>query len=245
MYTLAEYRLEELASAAGVSARNIRAYRERGLLDAPRREGRSAFYDDHHLSQLRIISDLLRQGYTSAHIAEFFERTREGHDLAEVLGLHQAIFGRRPVTAAAVLDVAPDDDDAQRLIAHGLARVADGKVTLIDPGVADVVTHATDQRAYLRTILRMADGAAAALEEVAAAVIRAWEASIVDRFGTNYVPRPEHIAELRRMISDHRTLGSRVVADQLAMALQRRLVEAVADYTTDIVVRGQWDVKPT
>jgi DNA-binding transcriptional MerR regulator len=79
-----------------VSARNIRAYRERGLLDPPRRDGRSAFYGDHHLDQLRVISDLLRRGFHSAHIAEFFATVRNGGDLAEELGVREAIFKRDP-----------------------------------------------------------------------------------------------------------------------------------------------------
>ena len=92
---LAEYRLDDLARISGVSSRNIRAYRERGLLDPPRRQGRSAFYDDYHLSQLKTINQLLRKGFNSAHIAEFFARMREGHDLAAILGVQQAILGRR------------------------------------------------------------------------------------------------------------------------------------------------------
>ena len=59
-----EYRLGELSERSGVSVRNIRAYRERGLLDPPRREGRSAYYDDRHLAQLTTINELLRKGYT-------------------------------------------------------------------------------------------------------------------------------------------------------------------------------------
>jgi DNA-binding transcriptional MerR regulator len=91
---VAEYRLGALAKASGVSARNIRAYRERGLLDPPRHDGRSAFYGDHHLAQLAVISDLLRRGFHSAHIAAFFAVVREGGDLADHLGLRAAIFGR-------------------------------------------------------------------------------------------------------------------------------------------------------
>jgi DNA-binding transcriptional MerR regulator len=91
---LAEYRLGELAQASGVSARNIRAYRERGLLDPPRRDGRSALYDDRHLAQLRVISDLLRRGFHSSHIAEFFATVRDGDDLADHLGVLPALFGR-------------------------------------------------------------------------------------------------------------------------------------------------------
>ena len=90
---LAEYRLDELARISGVSARNIRAYRERGLLDPPRRVGRSAFYDDYQLSQLRTINQLLRRGFNSAHIAEFFASMRQGADLADILGIQRAVLG--------------------------------------------------------------------------------------------------------------------------------------------------------
>lgn len=93
-FELAEYRLEALAQASGVSVRNIRAYRERGLLDPPRRDGRSAFYGDHHLDQLTVISDLLRRGFHCSHIAEFFATIRGGGDLADHLGLRAAVFGR-------------------------------------------------------------------------------------------------------------------------------------------------------
>ena len=93
---LAEYRLDDLARISGVSARNIRAYRERGLLDPPRRVGRSAYYDDYHLSQLKTINQLLRRGFNSAHIAEFFASMRQGADLADILGIQRAILGPRP-----------------------------------------------------------------------------------------------------------------------------------------------------
>jgi DNA-binding transcriptional MerR regulator len=238
---LAEYRLEELADHSGVSARNIRAYRERGLLDAPRREGRSAIYGDRHLSQLRTISELLRRGFTTAHIAEFFATARQGHDLADILGLQHAIFGRRKSAEPAALDVDPDGDEARRLVAHGLAEVVDGRLSFIDPQIAQLLGQVTDQSAYVRTILGIADGTAEALDAVATAVVDVWERSVVERFGPNYVPRPEDMAELRRMIADYRVLGSRVVADKLTVALQGRLVTAVADYNTNIVIDGNWD----
>jgi DNA-binding transcriptional MerR regulator len=84
---MAEYRIDELAQVSGVSSRNIRAYRERGLLRPPRRAGRKAFYDDDHLTQLQVINRLLSRGFNSAHIADFFRAIRGGQDLADVLGL--------------------------------------------------------------------------------------------------------------------------------------------------------------
>jgi MerR HTH family regulatory protein len=58
--------LDDLGRISGDNSRNIRAYRERGLLDPPRRHGRTAFYDDYHLSQLNTISQLLRKWFNSA-----------------------------------------------------------------------------------------------------------------------------------------------------------------------------------
>ncbi len=90
---MTDYRIGDLAQASGVTARNIRAYRERGLLDAPRRQGRVAWYDEHHLTQLTIINQLLAKGFNSAHIAGFFDGIRGGHNLADVLGLHHGMIG--------------------------------------------------------------------------------------------------------------------------------------------------------
>ena len=75
---MAEYRIDEVAQVSGVSSRNIRAYRERGLLEPPRRVGRTAIYDDSHVTQLQIINRLLGRGFSSAHIADFFEAVRKG-----------------------------------------------------------------------------------------------------------------------------------------------------------------------
>jgi DNA-binding transcriptional MerR regulator len=231
---LAEYRLEALAARSGVSVRNIRAYRERGLLDAPRREGRSAVYGDRHLSQLATISELLRKGFTTAHIAEFFAAARQGHDIADMLGLQRAMFSRRKPADPVTLDVDPDGDEGRRLVAHGLAEMVDGRLSLIDPRMAQLVGQVTDQSAYVRMILGVADGTAEALDVVTTAIVDVWERRVAERFGPNYVHRPEDVAELQRMVADFRVLGSRVVADKLADALGRRLATAVADDTTDL-----------
>jgi DNA-binding transcriptional MerR regulator len=239
---LPEYRLDELSALSGLSVRNIRAYRERGLLDPPRRQGRSAIYDDRHLSQLRTISELLRKGFTSAHIAAFLSSARQGHDLADILGLQQAIFGdpRRAADAVAV-DIDPDGDEAKRLLQYGLAEVADGRLTLVNPHLAAVVGSAVDQLQYVQTILRVADGVADQLDGLAKSVVDSLEESLLARFGQNYVPLPDDMVELRRLVTDYRALGRRVVADQLEVALRRRLIAAVSEYTTGIMSGRHWD----
>jgi DNA-binding transcriptional MerR regulator len=89
---VAEYRLDDLAHAAGVTVRNVRAYAERGLLPAPRRVGRVNLYDETHLGRLRLINRLLERGYTVAHIADFIATWEGGHDLGQTLGLEAALL---------------------------------------------------------------------------------------------------------------------------------------------------------
>ena len=240
---MAEYRLDDLARISGVSSRNIRAYRERGLLDPPRRQGRSAFYDDYHLSQLKTINQLLRKGFNSAHIAEFFARMREGHDLAAILGVQQAILGSRadnPRTASAVLDLEPKCDEARRLVSCGLAELTEDRVALVHPEMAEIVTRSADQRHYIQTILRVFDSIAGPVDGLAATLVSALEESIAARYGPDYVPRPSEMGEVARLIQDYRDLGIAVVTHRLDTALQRHLVSAVSDYTTGMVASGKW-----
>jgi DNA-binding transcriptional MerR regulator len=58
----AEYTAAELADAAGITMRNLRAYRQRGLLDPPRMHGRKGYYGPEHLAQLRTVRALLARG---------------------------------------------------------------------------------------------------------------------------------------------------------------------------------------
>ncbi|MFD3872176.1 MerR family transcriptional regulator [Streptomyces sp. NPDC058623] len=85
-----EYRTAELADAAGIPQRTLRFYRERKLLPPPRREGRIAWYEDHHLARLRTIAALLERGHTLGGIAELiaaFENGRDVGQLGELLGM--------------------------------------------------------------------------------------------------------------------------------------------------------------
>ncbi|HUQ39224.1 MAG TPA: MerR family transcriptional regulator [Acidimicrobiales bacterium] len=67
------YRVEELAEAAGISVELIRSYQSKGLLAAPRHEGRVAHYEAHHLDRLRAIRELKEQGYSLRAIARVLD----------------------------------------------------------------------------------------------------------------------------------------------------------------------------
>ena len=82
-----EYRMEELAREAGITVRTLRFYRERKLIPPPRREGRIAWYDEHHLARLRTISALLERGHTLNGIAELVVAFDHGRDVGDLLGM--------------------------------------------------------------------------------------------------------------------------------------------------------------
>src|SRR2546423_2973823 len=79
-----EYRIEQLARSAGVAVDTIRFYQGKGLLDAPRRDGRVTWYGDSHVERLKRIKELQQQGFTLTVIQRFLAGELEPSDEALV-----------------------------------------------------------------------------------------------------------------------------------------------------------------
>jgi len=79
-----EYRIEQLARTAGVAVDTIRFYQGKGLLEAPRREGRVTWYGDSHVERLKRIKALQQQGFTLTVIQRFLAGELEDSDEALV-----------------------------------------------------------------------------------------------------------------------------------------------------------------
>jgi DNA-binding transcriptional MerR regulator len=73
----ADLTIDDLAREAGMTARNVRAYRERGLLPEPELRGRKGFYGAEHLARLRMIRDLMERGFSLESIRHLIERAPE------------------------------------------------------------------------------------------------------------------------------------------------------------------------
>src|SRR3984893_14343130 len=82
-----EYRIEQWARTAGVAVDTIRFYQGKGLLDAPRRDGRVTWYSENHLDRLRRIRELQQRRFTLAVIRRFVEGELEtsGEPLVEAV----------------------------------------------------------------------------------------------------------------------------------------------------------------
>jgi hypothetical protein len=72
------YTIDELAAAVGMTPRNVRAYRTKGLLPPPVRDGRVSRYRTAHLRRLRDVRALREAGLP---LKMFIQAAGRGEDL--------------------------------------------------------------------------------------------------------------------------------------------------------------------
>jgi DNA-binding transcriptional MerR regulator len=141
-------RIDELATAAGTTSRNVRAYQQRGLLPAPELEGRTGFYGEEHLHRLRIIDELQHRGFSLEAIRQTLDIWSRGGDLGDLLGFQHLLTA--PLTdeqpAASTLDELaerfPEVQDRPELVERAVAlRVIetadDGSVVVPSPMILE------------------------------------------------------------------------------------------------------------
>jgi DNA-binding transcriptional MerR regulator len=205
-----EYRMAELAEAAGITVRTLRFYRERKLIQPPRREGRIAWYDDTHLARLRTISGLLERGHTLTGIAELAEAFDHGRDVGDLLGVG-----------------APSEETPVRLTPEALADVFGSEATAENLATALELGYlGTDGAEIVHVSRRLLDVSAALVREGipladvlrAARHVRDHAEALADLFTTLILTDHRTGADLQRL----RPLAKSVVEAELSMALDRR-----------------------
>jgi DNA-binding transcriptional MerR regulator len=223
-----DYRIEELAEAAKTTIRNIRAYQERGLLPAPRREGRLAWYGDAHLARLRVIGALLERGYSLGNIAELLTTWESGSDLRDVLGLEAAItspFTDEAPTTLTLADLATLFGSLDPVaIAHAVKvgmLVVDG-AELRAPSMRLLKVGAELHRAGvpLKALLDEVAALAADTDHIATRFVALIEKHVFDAYEGG-LPPPEDTPKLTELIRRIRPMAELAVDTMLAQALER------------------------
>ena len=67
--------IEQLAAESGMTVRNIRSHRARGLLPAPEVRDRVGYYGPEHLTRLRMIQELQAEGFNLKGIEHLLEQS--------------------------------------------------------------------------------------------------------------------------------------------------------------------------
>ncbi|MFD3734654.1 MerR family transcriptional regulator [Streptomyces sp. NPDC058632] len=202
--------MEELARLAGITVRTLRFYRERKLIPPPRREGRIAWYDDHHLARLRTITALLERGHTLNGIAELAEAFDHGRDVGELLGMDT-----------------PTEETPVRLTPEELADYFAGDVTPENLAAAmDLGYLGTDGGEIVHISRRLLDVSSALVREGiplaevlrAGREVRTHTEAMADLF-TELILRHASAEAVQRL----RPLTRSVVDAELSLAMDRRL----------------------
>jgi DNA-binding transcriptional MerR regulator len=85
------YRVEQLAAASDVSVDTVRYYQSLGLLQAPDKEGRIAWYGPEHVERIARVRGLQARGLTLAAV----KRVVDGGEGAADAGLAAAVMAER------------------------------------------------------------------------------------------------------------------------------------------------------
>lgn len=237
-----EYRIDDLAQLAGTTTRNIRVYRDRGLLPPPLRVGRIALFNDTHLTRLRLITSMLDRGYTLAHVREMLSAWEEGKNLGDVLGLETAIVGswttEKPATMA-LSDVQRLIDDRPafvRLVKLQLIRVDGSNATITRPKLIDAFIEIRGYGVSLSKLIDLHEQIVPLVDQISEMLVRAGAEHVADRIKPGQpLPPDTEIAELITMLVRFRTQAVASVTATLASSIESTIESLVSRLLSDFM----------
>jgi DNA-binding transcriptional MerR regulator len=137
--------IDQLAARTGLTVRTTRYYASLGLLPAPVRRGRMAFYGDEHLARLQLVRSLQEHGFTLAAIERHLA-TVPMTSTAEEIAVQRALLTAWKPSQAEEMTRAQLDELAGRPLTDrdidALARI--GVVVPQDDGTYDVLPMARE-----------------------------------------------------------------------------------------------------
>lgn len=235
-----EYRIDDLARLAGTTTRNIRVYRDRGLLPPPLRVGRIALFNDTHLTRLRLITSMLDRGYNIAHVREMLSAWEEGKNLGDVLGLETAIVGTWTTEKPETMTVADaqrlvDDADAfERLVALQVIRVDGTQATITRPKLIEAFNEIRGYGVELDKLIDLHEQIVPEIDKISDKLVRAGAEHVLDRIKPGEpLPPDAEIAELITMLVRFRTQAVATVTATLASSIESSIESLVGRILAD------------
>lgn len=235
-----EYRIEDLARLAGTTTRNIRVYRDRGLLPPPLRVGRIALFNDTHLTRLRLITSMLDRGYTIAHVREMLSAWEQGKNLGDVLGLETAIVGtwttEKPETMslAEAQRLVGDPRAFERLVALQVIRVDGSRATLTRPKLIEAFNEIRGYGVEFDKLIDLHEQIVPEIDKISDMLVRAGAEHVLDRIKPGEpLPADAEIAELITMLVRFRTQAVATVTATLASSIEANIESLVSRILAD------------
>ncbi|MEY2424435.1 MAG: hypothetical protein QOI61_7, partial [Actinomycetota bacterium] len=143
------YDVRQLADAAGLSVEVVRSYQSKGLLSAPKHEGRTAVYDSSHLDRLQKIKALKAKGLSLRAVADVLSAGQDSPwadpsddhsderltraELAERARVPPSML--RSLEGSGILRPLPAEDDPERPYSRADVRAVRMLLALVSAGV--------------------------------------------------------------------------------------------------------------
>lgn len=155
--------IEQLAAESGMTVRNIRAHRARGLLPAPEVRDRVGYYGPEHLARLRLISQMQGEGFNLRAIERLLEQTSGRPEqllsLREVLSTPVEAEQPRVFTAEELVQRFGDQAGPQELARAQklglLVQLGDGRIEAPLPSLLDAAEEVVSMGVPLSHALKV------------------------------------------------------------------------------------------
>ncbi|MCV7151957.1 MerR family transcriptional regulator [Mycolicibacterium pyrenivorans] len=232
-----EYRIDDLARLAGTTTRNIRVYRDRGLLHPPLRVGRIALFNDTHLTRLRMITSLLDRGYNLTHVNEMLSAWEQGKDVGDMLGLESAIAGswatEKPerMSLAEARRLVDDDAGFDRMVGLGVIKLEDDgrDATIVRPKLIEAFNEIRQYGVATGKLIDLHEQIAPLVDQISGILVRAGVEHIGDRLNPGAeLPPDTELAEMITMLVRFRTQAVSAVTATLAFSIESNVESVVA-----------------
>ncbi len=240
-----EYRIDDLARLAGTTTRNVRVYRDRGLVPPPLRVGRIALYNDSHLTRLRLITSMLNRGYNIAHVREMHSAWEEGKNIGDVLGLESAIVGTWTTEKSQTMPLAEAQrliNDAKafdRLVGLQVIRVDDAQATITRPKLIDAFNEIRGYGVSMEKLIDLHEHIVPLVDQISEMLVRAGAEHVADRIKPREaLPADTEIAELITMLVRFRTQAVASVTATLASSIESTIESLVSRILADYLERS-------
>ncbi|CDQ46391.1 MerR family transcriptional regulator [Mycolicibacterium neoaurum] len=244
-----EYRIEELAQLAGTTTRNIRVYRDRGLLHPPLRVGRIALFNDTHLTRLRLITSLLDRGYNIAHVHEMLSAWEQGKGVGELLGLESAIAGswaaEKPerMSLSDARDLVDDDAGFARMVDLGIVKIEDADTAqdeevaiIVRPKLIETFNELRQYGVAPEKLIGLHEQIAPLVDQISAILVQAGIEEVLHRINPGAALPPDtEIAELLTTLVRFRTQAVSAVSSTLSFSIESTIESAVGQILGDLI----------
>ena len=237
-----EYRIDELAQLAGTTTRNIRVYRDRGLLHPPLRVGRIALFNDTHLTRLRLITSLLDRGYNIAHVHEMLSAWEQGKGVGDLLGLESAIAGswatEKPerMSVADAKRLVDDDPGFERMVALGVIKLEDGEAVVVRPKLIESFNEIRQYGVSTDKLIGLHEQIAPLVDQISGLLVQAGIEEALHRINPGAALPPDtEIAELLTMLVRFRTQAVSAVSSTLAFSIESTIESAVGQILGELI----------